>query len=278
MVCFSFRIYRDRSHQVPGSFLKPMQMSIELIRVENYHKTYGETVAVAGLSFHVEAGQILGLIGPNGAGKTTTLRAIAGIILPTEGRLSVAGYDLATESVKAKQQLAYVPDDPKLFESLTPAEHLEFVAGAYQVEEFSEKAKALLELYELTEKKDSLAQELSRGMRQKVAVCCALLHDPVAILFDEPLTGLDPRAIRTLKNSIIEKSRQGAAVIISSHLLALVEDMCSHLLILDRGRSRFWGTMAEVRNRFDDLSADVSLEEIFFRATEGDAATVVPGS
>lgn len=255
-----------------------MQMSIELIRVEDYHKTYGETVAVAGLSFHVEAGQILGLVGPNGAGKTTTLRAIAGIILPTEGRLSVAGYDLATESVKAKQQLAYVPDDPKLFESLTPAEHLEFVAGAYQVEEYSEKAKTLLELYELTEKKDSLAQELSRGMRQKVAVCCALLHDPVAILFDEPLTGLDPRAIRTLKNSIIEKSRQGAAVIISSHLLALVEDMCSHLLILDRGRSRFWGTMAEARNSFDNLSADVSLEEIFFRATEGDAATVVPGS
>ena len=247
---------------------------MELIRVDDYCKSYGDTVAVEGLSFQVEAGQILGLVGRNGAGKTTTLRAIAGIIPPTSGQLSVAGHDLATEPVQAKQQLAYVPDDPKLFESLTPMEHLEFVASTYQVEGYAEKAITLLERFELTERKDSLAQELSRGMRQKVAISCAFLHDPDAILFDEPLTGLDPRAIRTLKNAIVEQAGRGAAVIISSHLLALVEDLCTHLLILERGKNRFCGTMAEVRQAFGNLSSDMSLEEIFFRATEGDAAAV----
>jgi ABC-2 type transport system ATP-binding protein len=242
------------------------------ICVEDYHKTYQETVAVEGLSFQVEAGQVLGLVGPNGAGKTTTLKAIAGIIPPTKGRLSVAGFDVATQPVQAKQRLAYIPDDPKLFESLTPREHLEFIAATYRVEDYAEKAAALLETFELTEKKDSQAQELSRGMRQKVAICCAFLHDPAAILFDEPLTGLDPRAIRTLKNSIVERAGMGAAVIISSHLLALVEDMCSHLLILERGRKRFWGTMADVRKMFNNVAGDATLEEIFFRATEGDAA------
>lgn len=244
------------------------------ICVENYSKSYGETVAVEGLSFHVDAGQILGLVGRNGAGKTTTLRAIAGIIPPTMGRLSVAGHDLAAEPVPAKQQLAYVPDDPRLFESLTPLEHLEFIAAAYGVHNDAEKGAQLLERYELTEKKDSLAQELSRGMRQKLAICCAFLHDPAAILFDEPLTGLDPRAIHTLKAAIVEHARRGAAVIVSSHLLSLVEDLCTHLLILERGKRRFWGTMAEVRQAFDTLSSDMSLEEIFFRATEGDEAAV----
>jgi ABC-2 type transport system ATP-binding protein len=242
-----------------------------VICVEDYHKTYGETVAVDGLSFQVEAGQILGLVGPNGAGKTTTLKAIAGIIPPTRGRLSVAGFDLAVDPVPAKQRLAYIPDDPKLFESLTPMEHLEFIAATYGVDGLAEKARGLLEAFELTERKDSLAQELSRGMRQKVAICCGYLHDPAAILFDEPLTGLDPRAIRTLKRTIVEKAGQGAAVIISSHLLALVEDMCSHLLILERGKRRFWGTMADLRQTYDDLTGDATLEEIFFRATEGDA-------
>jgi ABC-2 type transport system ATP-binding protein len=165
-----------------------------LIQVDDYHKNYRTTVAVAGLSFRVEPGQILGLLGPNGAGKTTTLRAIAGIIPPTSGRLIVAGHDIALEPVQAKRMLAYVPDDPKLFDMLTVGEHLEFAAAAYRVADADGKSAALLEAFELTEKKDTVAQELSRGMRQKVAICCAYLHDPLAILFDEPLTGLDPRA------------------------------------------------------------------------------------
>ena len=244
------------------------------IAVENYRKAYRETIAVADLTFHVEAGQVLGLLGPNGAGKTTTMRAIAGIITPTAGNLFVDGHDVVANPVEAKQQLAYVPDEPRLFDSLTVSEHLEFAASAYRVENAVEKSAQLLETFELTEKKDSLVQELSRGMRQKVAICCAYLHDPVAILFDEPLTGLDPRAIRTLKASFAERARGGAGIIISSHLLALVEDVCSHLLILDRGQARFFGPIAEARETFADVSGDRSLEDVFFRATEGAAPTV----
>ncbi|HEX4997374.1 MAG TPA: ABC transporter ATP-binding protein [Terriglobia bacterium] len=244
---------------------------ISLIAVNDYHKTYRDTVAVAGLTFEVGPGQILGLVGANGAGKTTTLRAIAGIVVPTSGRILVAGFDIAAQPVEAKRRFAYIPDDPRLFEALTVAEHLEFAAAAYAVEDYRDKADRLLEQFELTEKRDVLAQELSRGMRQKLAICCGFLHDPPAILFDEPLTGLDPRGIRTLKQAIAERAAAGAAVIISSHLLALVEDLCTHLLILDRGRARFCGSMAQARAAFAGLATDASLEEVFFRATESTA-------
>src|SRR5665213_3393801 len=210
-----------------------------MIEVIDYHKTYRETVAVAGLSFAVRAGEVLGLLGPNGAGKTTTMRAITGIIPPTRGTLRVAGHDVCADPVAAKRQLAYVPDDPKLFDTLTVWEHLEFIASAYRVADFEPRATAYLDLFELTEKRDTITQELSRGMRQKVAIACAYLHEPRAILFDEPLTGLDPRGIRTLKESIKHRAAEGAAIIVSSHLLSLVEDLCTDLLILQKGRALF---------------------------------------
>lgn len=244
-------------------------MTDPLIQVADFHKTYRETMAVSGLSFEVRAGEILGLVGPNGAGKTTTLRALTGIIPPTRGRLCVAGHDVTTDSVAAKRELAYVPDDPKLFDALTIWEHLVFIAAAYRVDGFSARATELLEQFELVEKRDTLAQELSRGMRQKVAICCAYLHEPSAILFDEPLTGLDPRGIRTMKDSIVERAETGAAIIISSHLLALVEDLCTHLLILHRGQGLFIGRIEEAHAAFADVSGDASLEEVFFRVTEG---------
>jgi len=249
-----------------------------LIQVEDFHKAYRETIAVAGLSFEVRGGEVMGLVGPNGAGKTTTMRAIAGILPATRGRLLVAGHDVAADPVAAKRELAYVPDDPKLFDSLTVWEHIEFIASAYAVADFAGAGTRLLEQFELTEKRDSLAQELSRGMRQKVAICCAYLHQPKAILFDEPLTGLDPRGIRTMKDSIVERARGGAAVMISSHLLVLVEDLCTHLLILHRGNRLFFGRMDEARATFADLSGDASLEDVFFRATEGRPITLTPSS
>ena len=251
-----------------------------MIAVDQLHKTYRQTVAVEGLSFRVEPGQILGLLGPNGAGKTTTMRAIAGVIPPTGGHLSVAGYDLASEPIEAKRRLAYVPDDPHLFDALTVWEHLVFIAAAYRVTGFEPRAEQLLQQFELTEKRDALAGELSRGMRQKVAICCGYLHEPRAILLDEPLTGLDPRGIRTMKASVRERAAAGAAVVVSSHLLALVEDLCTHLLILHRGRNLFHGPLHAARAAFarmGDAAAanrdgDASLEEVFFRATEGEPA------
>src|SRR5688500_3838785 len=235
-----------------------------------FAKTYRETVAVWDLSFEVLPGQVLGLLGPNGAGKTTTMRAIAGIIPPTHGGLLVAGHDVVKDPVAAKRSLAYVPDDPKLFDALTVWEHLKFMAAAYRVNDWESRATRLLEKFELTEKKDTPAQELSRGMRQKVAICCAYLHDPRAVLFDEPLTGLDPRGIRTMKQSLREAAAAGAAVVVSSHLLALVEDLCTDLLIVHKGRRMFFGRVHEARTAFADGAAtgDASLEEVFFRATE----------
>ena len=240
-----------------------------MIDVLDFHKVYQQTIAVAGLTFRVEPGQIIGLLGPNGAGKTTTLRALAGIIPPTRGRVVIAGHDVVTDPVDAKRQLAYVPDDPKLFDALTVWEHLTFIASAYQVSDFRAAAERLLEQFELIEHRDKLGQELSRGMRQKVAICCAYLHAPRAILVDEPLTGLDPQGIRTMKESLRDRAVAGAAVIISSHLLALVEDLCSHLLILDRGRQLFSGTMADARAAFAGAAADSSLEDVFFRVLSG---------
>jgi ABC-2 type transport system ATP-binding protein len=243
-----------------------------VIQVVNYHKTYRDLTAVAGLTFEVASGAILGLVGPNGAGKTTTLRALAGIIPPTRGQLMIAGHDIVADPVAAKRQLAYIPDDPRLFETLTVWEHLMFVASAYSVDDFEPTAERLLEKFELLEKRDTIAQELSRGMRQKVAICCAYLHDPRAILFDEPLTGLDPHAIRLLKETIVTRAADGAAVVVSSHLLSLVENLCTDLLILQRGRAVYCGPMAGAREQFGTLGQDISLEDVFFRAIDGPAS------
>ncbi len=239
-----------------------------MISVQGFSKNYGETLAVQELSFDAAAGSILGMLGPNGAGKTTTLRALAGVLQPTAGRLLIGGHDIVADPLAAKRQLALVPDDPRLFDSLTVWEHLDFIAAAYRVPDFAPAAAALLEQFELTEQRDTMARELSRGMRQKVALCCAYLHRPAAILLDEPMTGLDPRGIRTLKNSIRQQAAGGAAVIISSHLLSLVEDLCTHLLILHHGRRLFCGSLEEARARYPDLEGDSSLEAVFFKATE----------
>ncbi len=228
-------------------------------------------MAVDGLTFDVQGGQILGLLGPNGAGKTTTMRAIAGIIPPTRGHLAVDGFSVVSHPIEAKRRLAYVPDDPKLFDALTVWEHMRFSAAAYRVPNWEPDAVALLDQFELTPKRDALAQELSRGMRQKVAICAAYLHRPSAILFDEPLTGLDPRGIRQMKASVRQRATAGAAVVVSSHLLALVEDLCTHLLILHHGRRLFFGPVADARAAIGS-GADASLEEVFFQATEGTTA------
>ncbi len=245
-----------------------------MIQVQNFHKAYDRFVAVRGLEFVVSPGQILGLVGPNGAGKTTTLRAIAAILPATRGTLSIGGIDVERDPIRVKQQVAYIPDDPQLFQDLTVAQHMSFFATAYRVADAERKAHSLLERFELLAKQHAPVRDLSRGMRQKLAICTAYLHDPTAILFDEPLTGLDPLGIRTLKASIQERAAAGAAIVISSHLLAMVEDICTHVLILDQGEQRFWGTIDELRAAFaSDRTEAVRLEDIFFRAT---GATTIP--
>ena len=239
-----------------------------MISVNGFSKAYGDLVAVDELDFVVPNGEILGLVGPNGAGKTTTLRSLAGIIPPTRGILQIDDIDLSDQPVAAKKRLAIIPDDPPLFGSLTVWEHLTFTAKVYRVDDWQRKADALLVELELSDRKATMADELSRGMRQKVAVSCALLHEPSALLLDEPLTGLDPRGIRTLYEALKQRAAAGASIIVSSHLLGQLEDLCSKFLILGAGRKLFYGSQAEIRSELPSLKDDASLEDIFFQATE----------
>jgi ABC-2 type transport system ATP-binding protein len=231
-----------------------------MIEVFDLFKTYEGTQAVAGLSFTVQPGEVLGLVGPNGAGKTTTMRCITGIIPPTSGRVLICGCDAQADPIHAKQQLAFIPDEPRLFEYLTLREHLMFVARLYGVKDPKPKAEALFDELELRGKEDSLPGTLSRGMKQKLAIACGLIHEPRAILFDEPLTGLDPVAIRRIKETIRKRAQAGAAIIISSHLLDLVQAIATRILLLQRGCKILHGTMAEIQ-------ANAGLEEIFMHAT-----------
>ena len=239
------------------------------VQIVGLSKAYRDTLAVDDLSFEVAPGEILGLVGPNGAGKTTTLRVLCGIFPPTKGTVSLAGHDLATDAVPAKRSLAYVPDDPQLFDNLTVTEHLELVARLYALSDYGERADSLLSRFVLEEKRHTVATELSRGMRQKVAIACAYLRDPAVLLLDEPLTGLDPRGIRDITGSILSQRDRGAAVIISSHLLSLVQELSDRVLVLHRGRRILYGDLVSIRTRFPDLALDASLEDVFFHATEG---------
>lgn len=238
-----------------------------MIKVNHFTKYYDKNLAVDDLSFEVGGGAILGMVGQNGAGKTSTLRAIAGVIPPTEGEIFVCGHEVTSDPLQAKKCLAYIPDEPRLFEALTVWEHLQFYGAAYQVNQWETGAEQLLHDFELFSKKNVTARELSRGMRQKVAICCGFLYEPQAILFDEPHTGLDPQGIRTMKAAIERRAQAGAACIVSSHLLSLIEGICTHLLILSSGRCQFFGTLQELRQKHPELGDDHSLEEIFFRET-----------
>jgi ABC-2 type transport system ATP-binding protein len=245
------------------------------LTVEHFRRTYtgasGPFTAVDDLNFTVAAGEIVGLIGPNGAGKTTTLRALAGILRPTAGVLRIDGHDVVEDSLEAKRRLAFMPDEPHLFDYLTVAEHLQLMARLYQVEDFGRRSAALVEELELTGKERSLPGELSRGMRQKVVIACGLVRNATTLLFDEPLTGLDPIGIRRMRNTILTRAREGAAILLSSHLLHLVEEICSRVIIMDRGRKVADGTFEELATRADLAAAGSSLEQIFLHVTGHDS-------
>ena len=241
------------------------------IAVEHFGRTYassaGTFTAVGDLSFEVGSGEIVGLIGPNGAGKTTTLRSLAGILRPTSGRVRIDGHDLIADPLEAKRRLAFMPDEPHLFEYLTVEEHLRLIGRLYGVSDIEPRSRALVEELELKGKEQSLPGELSRGMRQKVVIACGLVRDATTLLFDEPLTGLDPIGIRRMRNTIIARARDGAAILLSSHLLHLVEEVCSRVIIMDRGTKIADGTFEELASRADLAHSDSNLEQIFLHVT-----------
>ena len=238
-----------------------------MIHVQHLTKAYGAFRAVDDLSFTVAPGEVVGLIGPNGAGKTSTLRCIVGIHAPTAGTVTVGGCDIVAQPVDAKRRIAFMADEPQLFEYLTVMEHLRLTSRLYRVGDVEARAKTLLDELQLAGKEHALPGELSRGMKQKVAIACGLLHDPQALLFDEPLTGLDPLGIRHMKETIVSRGRRGGAVIVSSHLLHLVEEICTRIVIIDHGVKIADGTLEELKARPDLAAAGSSLEQIFLTAT-----------
>jgi ABC-2 type transport system ATP-binding protein len=238
-----------------------------MIEVSGLVKRYDGITAVAGLTFSVAPGEVVGLVGPNGAGKTTTLRCLVGIIRPTSGQIRIAGHDLHETPLAAKSALAFVPDEPHLFPHLSVLEHLRFIGRIYGVRDVEAGAAALLDEMELEERADALPDELSRGMKQKLAIACGLLHDPRALLLDEPLTGLDPGAIRRMKQTIVDRAAAGAAVILSSHLLSLVEELCSRILVIHEGELIAMGTIAEIVGSRPEL-AGAGLEDVFLALTQ----------
>jgi ABC-2 type transport system ATP-binding protein len=242
------------------------------LAVEHLTRTYAGSAAatftaVDDLSFEAGSGEIVGLIGPNGAGKTTTLRTLAGILRPTSGRVTIDGHDIVGDSIAAKRRLAFMPDEPHLFEYLTVEEHLRLIARLYTVEDFDNRARTLIEELELKGKERSLPGELSRGMRQKVVIACGLIRNATTLLFDEPLTGLDPVGIHRMRETIVARGRVGACVLVSSHLLHMVEEICTRVIIMDRGHKIADGTVAELASRADLVAAGSSLEQIFLRVT-----------
>jgi ABC-2 type transport system ATP-binding protein len=243
------------------------------LSLEHFGRTYGAFTAVDDLTFGVESGEIVGLIGPNGAGKTTTLRSLAGILRPTAGHVRIDGYDLVESPLEAKKRLAFMPDEPQLFEYLTVTEHLRLVGRLYGIADVDRRSHALLEELELAGKENSLPGELSRGMRQKVIIACGLVRDATTLLFDEPLTGLDPIGIRRMRETIAARARAGAAILLSSHLLNLVEEVCTRVIIMAGGKKIADGTVGELRARVDLAAAGSNLEQIFMRVTGHDEGT-----
>jgi len=237
------------------------------ISVSGLARQYGAFTAVQDLSFEVASGEIVGLLGPNGAGKTTTLRTLAGILRPTTGTVRIAGHDIVADGIAARRQLAFMPDEPNLFEYLTAEEHLRLVARLYQVPDFDQRMRALFEELELTGKERSLPGELSRGMRQKVVIACGLVRDAAVLLFDEPLTGLDPLGIRRMRATIAARAKRGAAILVSSHMLPLVEELCTRIVIMDRGRKVGDGSLKELAAQVALADTGSNLEQVFLRVT-----------
>ncbi len=189
---------------------------------------------------------------------------------PSAGTITIDGHDIVRDPVEAKRRLAFMADEPHLFDYLTVMEHLRLTARIYGVKDFDRRAAALLDEMQLVEKQAALPGELSRGMKQKVVIACGLIHDPSVLLFDEPLTGLDPLGIRHMKETIVARGRAGAAVLVSSHLLHMVEEICTRVVIIDRGVKVADGSLEELSARADLAAAGSNLEQIFLKVTERD--------
>ena len=243
-----------------------------MIELKSLSKRYGTFTAVNAIDLRVPKGELFGFLGPNGAGKTTTLRMIAGILRPTSGTVQISGVDVSADPMKAKSILGYIPDRPFIYEKLTGAEFLRFVAGLYDQSgpQVEHRARELLALFDLEPWRDELVESYSHGMRQKLIISSAFVHRPEVIVVDEPMVGLDPNATRILKDLFREYTARGNTIMMSTHTLEVAESLCDRVGIIQGGRILAAGTVAELRSGSSDDTR--GLEEIFLRLTGENAA------
>jgi ABC-2 type transport system ATP-binding protein len=238
-----------------------------MIETTNLTKRYGRTLAVDNLNLSVEKGEIFGFIGPNGAGKTTTIRMMAGVLGPTEGGVKIGGIAMSQEPEAAKRIIGFIPDRPFLYEKLTGMEFLRFIADLYGFGDglFREKAEGLLIQFSLYDWADQLIESYSHGMKQRLVIASALLHDPAVIIVDEPMVGLDPAGIRMVKDLLRALAERGTTIFMSTHTLEIAEDLCDRIGVIHRGRLVAMGTTGDLRGTACLREGD--LEEVFLRLT-----------
>ena len=245
-----------------------MISSSPLIETGHLVKKFGEKVAVNDVSFNVHGGEVFGFLGPNGAGKTTTIKAIVGLLQPTSGTVKVAGYDVQLQPMQAKAACGFVPDTPNLYMKLSARELLRFVGDLYELNpgKIAERGDELLRVFDLAEVRDDPIDSYSHGMKQKIALAAALIHDPKVLVLDEPTVGLDPKSARLIKDMLRQLADRGAAVFLSTHILEIAEHMCDRIGIINRGNLVAVGTMDELRALG---KGERSLEDIFLSLTGG---------
>lgn len=237
-----------------------------MLTVEGLIKKYGKQNAVDDVTFYLDGGEVVGLLGPNGAGKSTTMKCIVGLLRKTAGEISIGGYDHL--NVEAKRFFSYIPETPYVYDLLTVWEHMQFVAQAYGVRDWQGRAKELLELYEMDDKQKKLGRDLSKGMRQKVSICCALLPDPQLLFFDEPMIGLDPKAIKNTKQVFRNLKEAGKTILVSTHLIDSVESIADRVMIMKDGKIIGNDTIENLRSQAAEGGEGLSLEDLFLELTK----------
>ena len=240
-----------------------------MIKLENLTKNYGDLVAVDQINLEVSKGEVFGFLGPNGAGKTTTIKMIAGVLKPTSGTAYIGGYDISKNPLKAKQIFGFIPDRPFIYEKLTGDEFLTFTSRLYGLNSDNARMRQgkLLDVFELTEWKNEPVESYSHGMKQRLVMAAALLHDPEVVIVDEPMVGLDPKAAKMVKRIFREIANDGVCVFLSTHTLDLVEETCDRVAIIMRGKIKAIGTLDELHVQAG--TEDKRLESIFLNITGG---------
>lgn len=235
-----------------------------ILELKNLKKNYGLKEAVKGISLEVPPGELFVLLGPNGAGKTTTLKMMVGLLKPTSGEIRIGGIDLLKDSMAAKHLLSFVPDVPYVYEKLTPLEFLRFMGNLYSIDraQIGKKSEELLRFFSLEDVRNVLIEEFSHGMRQKVILAGALLHDPKVFILDEPMVGLDPVSIKSFKTFLKEKSREGMTIVFSTHTLSMAEELADRIGIIFKGELVALGTMEELRQKYQSHE---NLEAMFMK-------------